>query len=88
MSMIGRWLEEHGSELDALIAKIGKETGRRTTVEGVACDMLDQALEVFRGIQEYFLVNRLPPVCASSCSGDHVTVNKCVAGQFDSHSNF
>jgi hypothetical protein len=27
MSMIGRWLEEHGSELDALVAKIGKETG-------------------------------------------------------------
>lgn len=46
---------------------------------GVACDMLDQALEVFRGIQEYFLVNPLPPVCASSCSGDHVTVNKCGA---------
>ena len=46
--MIGRWLEEHGSELDALVAKIGKETGRRTTVERVACDMLDQALEVFR----------------------------------------
>jgi hypothetical protein len=42
MSMIGRWLEEHGSELDALVEKIGKETGRRTTVEGVACDMLDQ----------------------------------------------
>ena len=45
--MIGIWLEEHGSELDALIAKIGKETGRLVTVEGVACDMLDQALEVF-----------------------------------------
>jgi uncharacterized membrane protein len=25
MSMIGRWLEEHGNELDALVAKIGKE---------------------------------------------------------------
>lgn len=47
MSMIGRWLEEHGSELDALVAKIGKETGRTTTVDGIACDMLDQALEGF-----------------------------------------
>ena len=27
MSMIGRWLEEHGTELDALVANIGKETG-------------------------------------------------------------
>jgi hypothetical protein len=52
MSMIGRWLEEHGNELDALVAKIGKETGRRTTVEGVACDMLDQALEVFLDMYE------------------------------------
>ena len=52
MSMIGRWLEKHGSELDALAAKIGKETGRRTTVEGVACDMLDQALEVFLDMYE------------------------------------
>jgi hypothetical protein len=52
MSMIGRWLEEHGSELDALVAKIGKETGRQTTVEGVACDMLDQALEVFLDMYE------------------------------------
>jgi hypothetical protein len=52
MSMIGRWLEEHGSELDALVKKIGKETGRRTTVEGVACDMLDQALEVFLDMYE------------------------------------
>jgi hypothetical protein len=51
-SMIGRWLEEHGSELDALVEKIGKETGRRTTVEGVACDMLDQALEVFLDMYE------------------------------------
>jgi hypothetical protein len=46
MSMIGRWLEQHGSELDALIAKIGKETGQLVTVEGVACHMLDQALDV------------------------------------------
>ena len=52
MSMIGIWLEEHGSELDALIAKIGKETGRLVTVEGVACDMLDQALEVFLDMYE------------------------------------
>jgi hypothetical protein len=52
MSMIGRWLEEHGSELDALIAKIGRETGRLVTVEGVACDMLDQALEVFLDMYE------------------------------------
>ena len=52
MSMIGRWLEEHGSELDALVAKIGKETGRRTTVERVACNMLDQALEVFLDMYE------------------------------------
>ena len=52
MSMIGRWLEEHGSELDALIAKIGRETGRLQTVEGVACDMLDQALEVFLDMYE------------------------------------
>ena len=52
MSMIGRWLEEHGNELDALVAKIGKETGRRTTVDGVACDMLDQALEVFLDMYE------------------------------------
>jgi hypothetical protein len=52
MSMIGRWLEEHGTELDALVANIGKETGRRTTVEGVACDMLDQALEVFLNMYE------------------------------------
>jgi len=52
MSMIGRWLEEHGGELDALIAKIGKETGRLVTVEGVACDMLDQALEVFLDMYE------------------------------------
>ena len=52
MSMIGRWLEEHGSELDALVAKIGKETGRPTSVEGVACDMLDQALEVFLDMYE------------------------------------
>jgi hypothetical protein len=50
--MIGRWLEEHGNELDALVAKIGKETGRRTTVEGVACDMLEQALEVFLDMYE------------------------------------
>ena len=50
--MIGRWLEEHGTELDALIAKIGKETGRFVTVEGVACDMLDQALEVFLDMYE------------------------------------
>ena len=35
MSMIGRWLEDHSSELDALVAKIGKETGQRTTVEGM-----------------------------------------------------
>jgi hypothetical protein len=52
MSMIGRWLEEHGNELDALVAKIGQETGRRTTVEGVACDMLNQALEVFLDMYE------------------------------------
>jgi hypothetical protein len=52
MSMIGRWLEEHGTVLDALVANIGKETGRRTTVEGVACDMLDQALEVFLDMYE------------------------------------
>jgi hypothetical protein len=52
MSMVGRWLEEHANELDALVAKIGKETGRRTTVEGVACDMLDQALEVFLAMYE------------------------------------
>jgi hypothetical protein len=52
MSMIGRWLEEHGNALDALVAKIGKETGRRTTVEAVACDMLDQALEVFLDLYE------------------------------------
>jgi hypothetical protein len=52
MSMIGTWLEEHGSELDALVAKIGKETGRPTTVEGVACDMLDQALKVFLDMYE------------------------------------
>ena len=52
MSLIGRWLEEHGNELDALVAKIGKETGRRITVEGVACDMLDQALEVFLDMYE------------------------------------
>jgi hypothetical protein len=52
MSMIGRWLEEHGGELDALVAKIGKETGRLVTVEGVACDMLDQALEVFLDMYE------------------------------------
>ena len=50
--MIGRWLEEHGNELVALVAKIDKETGRRTTVEGVACDMLDQALEVFLAMYE------------------------------------
>ena len=52
MSIIGRWLEEHGGELDALVAKIGKETGRLVTVEGVACDMLDQALEVFLDMYE------------------------------------
>ena len=52
MSMIGRWLEEHGNELDALVAKIGNETGRRTTVEGVACMMLDNALEVFLDMYE------------------------------------
>ena len=52
MSMIGRWLEEHGNELDALVAKIGKETGRPITVEGVACDMLEQALEVFLDMYE------------------------------------
>jgi hypothetical protein len=52
MSMIGRWLEDHGSELDALVAKIGKETGRRTTVERVACDMLDQSLEIFLDMYE------------------------------------
>ena len=52
MSMIGRWLEEHGNELDALVAKIGNETGRRTTVEGVACIMLDNALEVFLDMYE------------------------------------
>ena len=52
MSMIGEWLEEHGNELDALVAKIGKETGRRTTVEAVACDMLEQALEVFLDMYE------------------------------------
>jgi len=51
MSMIGRWLEDHGNELDALVAKIG-DTGRRTTVEGVACNMLDQALEVFLDMYE------------------------------------
>ena len=50
--MIGRWLEEHGSELDALIAKIGKETGRLVTVEGIACDTLDQVLEVFLDMYE------------------------------------
>jgi hypothetical protein len=44
MSMIGKWLEEHGSDLDALVAKICKETGRRTTVEGVACDMSNRRL--------------------------------------------
>ena len=27
MSLIGRWLEEHGNELDALVAKIGKDRG-------------------------------------------------------------
>ena len=52
MSMIGRWLEEHGGELDALVAQISKEKGRPTTVEGVACDMLDQALEVFLDMYE------------------------------------
>jgi hypothetical protein len=52
MSMIGRWLEDHGSELDALVTKIGKETGRPTAVEAVACDMLDQALEVFLDMYE------------------------------------
>jgi hypothetical protein len=52
MSMIGTWLEAYGSELDALVAKIGTETGRRTTVEAVACDMLDQALEVFLDMYE------------------------------------
>jgi hypothetical protein len=52
MSMIGRWLEEHGNELDSLVAKIGNETGRRTTVEGVACMMLDNALEVFLDMYE------------------------------------
>jgi hypothetical protein len=52
MSMIGRWLEEHGNELDALVAKIGNETGRRTTVEGVACIMLDNAFEVFLDMYE------------------------------------
>ena len=52
MSMIGRWLEEHGNELDALVAKIGSETGRRTTVEGVACTMLDNALEIFLDMYE------------------------------------
>ena len=52
MSMIGRWLEEHGSELDALIAKIGKETGRLVTVEGIACDTLAQVLEVFLDMYE------------------------------------
>jgi len=36
-----RWL---GSELDALIAKIGKETGQLVTVEGIACDMLVRRL--------------------------------------------
>jgi hypothetical protein len=50
--MTGRWLEEHGNELDALVEKIGAETGRPTTVEGVACDMLDQALEVFLDMYE------------------------------------
>ena len=52
MSRIGSWLELHGNELDALVAKISSETGRRTTVEAVACDMLDQALEVFLDMYE------------------------------------
>ena len=35
-----------------MVAQISKETGRPTTVEGVACDMLDQALEVFLDMYE------------------------------------
>jgi hypothetical protein len=47
MSMIGDGAKkEHGNQLDALVAKISNEMGRSTTVEGVACDMLEQALEV------------------------------------------
>ena len=71
MSMIGRWLEEHGSELDALIAKIGRETGRLQTVEGVACDMLDQALEGFLGgvCRAVLLLARTPNrLSAAACA--------------------
>jgi hypothetical protein len=48
---IARWLEIHGRELDAIVAKQRSE-GHAATVEGVVCDMLDQALEVFLDMYE------------------------------------